>query len=426
MFNLQNNISGNTILSLVFVGVLVILIGLASFFLFKDSFLSLKNGDELKGVKLEDGSFEKYLGAVNSGSREFAFSQNGQKIAYEVPRGPRYAVAVNGEVVSKTYSRVADFTFSPDGKRLVYYAADEKTPKGFAVEDTKEVRQYLNPQNFQFSADSSRIMYRGHKKGSYDNPVLVIDHTVEYNVGSHFAFSKDSKDIMGVACSGKPSKCRIEINGVAKSDAYNPYVIGGFAYSPNKQKLAMAVYSGNEGKRKDSVLENGKQLGVYDGTDSMTYTPDNKLMYVATTFGVSWDNNKRSVVVVVNGKRGTEYGNIFSTPIVDPAGHIVYLAGNNPSERFLVIDGKEGDHITGIANALQADNTGTRFVLRVKRGPKTENFIVIMDQAGKVLKELGPYDYATDPMFSSDGTSVLFGKANTEKGEFSAMEFPLK
>ena len=91
---------------------------------------------------------------------EFFFSPDGKRTAYTADRGDKTLVVIDG-VEGKEYDHVSGLIFSSDGKRIAYEA--KRGEKYLVVADGAEGKEYNFVGNVAFSPDDQRLTYTAHQ-----------------------------------------------------------------------------------------------------------------------------------------------------------------------------------------------------------------------------------------------------------------------
>ena len=99
------------------------------------------------------------------------FSPNGRRLAYYARRVRRYTMVCDGKE-GPTYKGARWPVFSPDSKRLAYVAVREG--KEFVVTDGREGKPYQAIRSLGFSADGRHLFYVAVPVGSR-SPLMVCD-----------------------------------------------------------------------------------------------------------------------------------------------------------------------------------------------------------------------------------------------------------
>jgi len=318
-----------------------------------------------------DGIEEAHINESQLNLGEMVFSPDSQRVAYSAQVGEEGFIVVDGEI-GKKYDVVDWPTFSPDSKHVVYPA--QVGDKWTMVQDEVAGELYDDVLSPVFSPDSQRLAYWVSDGGKY---FVVVDGQEGENFAGVYSdslvFSPDSQQFAYLAIDSENGF--VVLNGI-KEKAYYFIDIDTMTFSPDSQKFAyfaaaedqiFVVIDGVEGKPYKDLLEgtlvfspdsnqisyvpsdenqqyivvNGIEETSYSGSsgvamNSLFFSPDSRrLAYILL-------ESEPSGYLVVDGKKG-KYYDIIGPPVFSPDSlHIAYYVGSG-YQRFVIIDGDEGD-----------------------------------------------------------------------------------
>ena len=249
------------------------------------------------------------------------FSPDGKRFIYVAQDDKNNAFVVLDGQPLKAYERIRPLCFSPDGKRLVFVAV--RGGNELAVCDGKEGRSYPLVKSPLFSPDSQSLAYWAMSADRKTNYVIWNEKEVAQMTGEpRLAFSPDSR-ILGCGTYGG-EMYRISDTTERLATGYDS--ASKPAFSPDSRHLAYAL-----GKdRKWQVCVDGKKWAG-------TYDPETMLMGT--------------------GPGGSTTSLVLDPPVFSADGRHVFVKGfrgrpgvNPPTKRdhFIVCDGIEGPTHDGL------------------------------------------------------------------------------
>lgn len=138
-----------------------------------------------------------------SGIAEFTFSPDGKRVAYWAAANGKLLVVADGQESAASYDELGLPVFSPDGKTLAYGAG--VGPRKFVVINGQPQKQYAFVGEPEFSPNGQRLVYLADL--SADGPTLLVDSGKE---GRHYGaileqlyFSQDGGRLAMVALTGE-------------------------------------------------------------------------------------------------------------------------------------------------------------------------------------------------------------------------------
>jgi Tol biopolymer transport system component len=296
----------------------------------------------------------------------FDFSPDSSRFAYAALKDDKRYMVVDGRV-GKTYERVSEPVFSPDGKHLAYIAtikdAEPDKKRRFIVLDGKEGKIYDGVNRPIFSKDSEHIMY-GVMEGDYRMVVVDGNEGPKYKMEPPIGFltfgPNDSRIAYVVINSNH--KVVVVMNG-QEGPEYNGILDSGVVLSPNGESFAYTAKKGNGWL----VVADGNEGPIYDGIaiGSPVFSPDGYNLAYAAVKDNQW-------FVVLNGQPIQYDCNDISPILFSPDGRHIIHTIQKDNRWFLVIDGEiksDYEHIYELnpaADAVEytADSDGWLFRCR--------------------------------------------------------------
>ncbi len=321
-----------------------------------------------------DGEEQEHFDDINW--ETVGFSPDG-RLAYGARRGAKWHVVLDGKEVagfgsetSIDFDSIGRLTFSPDGKRLAFYAVDGKP---CVVVDGKAGKRYdridLIRGSLLFSPDGRRLAYLAEEFGG--KSFLVLDGR-EYGECSEMpSFSADGRHVAytdghAVFVDGEqvskryPEVLRVRISPNGKRVAYKAKERGNFVlvvddeeypgysnhspvFSPDSSRLA---YQSVDEKGSFVVLDEkpGARFRKENGVRCLTFSPDSRRFAYVGTY------RQFEHCVVVDGKVGERHSdsNILDITFSPDGSRLAYRVRGVNGGEYVVVDGKAGKRYHGI------------------------------------------------------------------------------
>jgi len=353
-------------------------------------------------------------------------------VTYVAAKGNTHNIVQLDERTSPVYYAVRPGfpEFSADA-RHAYIAYKGKKSKASVVVDWELDGKFDNADNFLFSPDGRRYVYRAAKG---DKQSLVIDgqpdkwvNGIVMNDEDNILFSPDSRHVAYVIFNGKA--CKVVQDGNEQDPSFQ--LIKDLEFSPDSKKL---VYKGRiekkEGREKWCVVVNGKKQSPYLKVFDLKFSPDSRhLAYVAVTdkkemvlvldgeevgvhdqYGLptfSPDSKKlaysfrdgKDFHVVVNSNKGPGFSNIYKFYFSPDASRYAYIAGEKKGHWRVVVDG-EAKPVYQKIGAFKFSLDSSRYAY----GAVTKN-------GGKIVVNGNPhqtYLSVGEPYFSPDAKHTVY------------------
>ena len=282
------------------------------------------------------------------GIETWTFSPDGQRVAYVGRRGDKFIVVVDGKE-GTPFDIVAGIRFSSDSRRFAYAAADVK--RGFGKQKAVSRAVIDGAAGPAFEGTQVGSLLKNAVTGS--TPQIATGYRTQFWVDTHGVstpvFSPDAARVAYAA--HRERDAAVMLDGEPGS-AFSS-IIAGPVFSPDNRHIAIAI-TDNEAK---TLVIDGANVGrgPTGGTDfitELTFAPDNqRLAYVGITGGSLYEQGYTGRArrrVYVDGVAGTEYdvpylGRLQFTP---DGKHVFYVVGGLPEGSrkvgFLVVNGREG------------------------------------------------------------------------------------
>ncbi len=312
-----------------------------------------------RNVKLitKETPFGKRHNAVND---DFFFSPDGKRLAYWAwtpPTKSKMFVVVNG-VAGKPYDYVelskprsgtvppGEISFSPDSRHMAYRG--HRGDEWMVVRDGKEEKLYTEKHNeyenndgtdviadIEWSPDSRHLAYRARRGNKW---IVVSDgkegKLFDWIADDDLHFSADSKRLAYLAARGESYFIVVDDGASVRESTYRPAAAG---------------------KRMVRVLQRGeKELVVLDGRPGKTY--DRIFKYTGShETSIHFSPNGRHVayvaeigekqLVVLDGKEGKMYDRVDELRFSPDSSRFAYVAtvvsAAKGYQYFVVLDGQE-------------------------------------------------------------------------------------
>src|SRR5229473_199760 len=266
------------------------------------------------------------------GSSWFWQNDNLQRHAYAGRRGKTSLMFIDGKE-GPEFADISPPYFSPDGKRLAYWAK-RQTKKGtggsevyviseLIVADGKEGPEFDDVGPPVFSPDSMHLAYWA--KGKKKEHVLIVDGQPRFEFEELLAgpeFSPDGQHIAYVDWSNGGFLGTLDGKSVAESKApgYHTLSLGKYfaeqiTFSADSQRLAYVVVSGGENywegatkRAKRRVVVDGHEHNLYDAYGiNLTFSPDSRHVAYIVHGGLKKDKS----TVVIDGREGGPYDSVL-------------------------------------------------------------------------------------------------------------------
>lgn len=338
----------------------------------------------------ESPIYDQVRGLVKGAYRgqDFAFSPDGNRLAYTARKGSKWVMVVDGNE-SAVFDGVREPYFSFDSKHICYVGFRGKD--SILVLDGKECGRYpgisMNLPSFTAKTPQRRIdtMYCPCVFGSDD----------------HFAYSavkergKNGSDGVVAVIDGK------------ETSRYQS--IGIIEFSPDGKHAAFVA---RKAEREFVVLDGKPGMKHGDIEKLLTFSPDSKhLAYVATDFDNNGDGRS---FVVVDGKPGAKFRNVsgISVSFSPDSKHVSYFASPDGEKYCMVVDGKAGKTYDEVGEMgqmpCQIYGPDGKLYYRAKHGDKC-NMVIDGVQSPAYDEVWEPY-----PVLSRDGKHYAF---TAQKGD---------
>lgn len=316
------------------------------------------------------------------------FSANGERFAYSGRRAKEQFMVIDGQA-QPAYLIVADFCFSPDGKRTAYVGVllgSDGRGKSYAVVDGQQGDEWdVISYGPVFTPDSKRVVFVGKRAKKYH---LVVDGKA--GVGY---------DYIGLTLA--PSYVDASSGDTQR---YPNYFI---AFSPDGRRIA---YTATKGDTRIVVVDE-KPGPEHRFVWKPTFSAD------STHFAyIAGDGPDRRVVI--DGDADPPYPVIWEGPVFSTTGHLMaYRAGEILSQR-VVVNGKEERAYDGIVCTILENPWEGALVLgpdgrRVAYVTKQDHawFVIVDDKVGPAYETVDKKTLC----FSPDGRRLGYAAKKNGK-----------
>jgi hypothetical protein len=270
------------------------------------------------------------------------FSPDGRRTAYVGKRviGTHYrALAMIDGNKSLDYDECSDFLFSADSRHVAYIATN--SGKSVVVLDGKEsdAHQAIDRLSLRFSPDGSHLGFVAQDDSTWR---VVIDQkpgAARRDVidGKSFEFSPDGQHyrFKHRTYSGD---WNIVVDDRVDDPASTPVKM---AMTADWRHSAAVVRTSENEASSVKVLLDGKQVGTdYAAVDLLEISPDGR--HVSFVISKRGESGKNASHVVVDGRESPEYFRVTKLFFSADSQHSAYVAWEDGSKQFVVIDGFKG------------------------------------------------------------------------------------
>lgn len=236
-----------------------------------------------RNVVVFDGNSSPSYGGLEADyvKDSLALSPAGGRYAYAIEKSRVEYPVIDGKPSAKGYSRVAQFTFSPDGKRLAHWA--NQNGKLLVVADGRESAPYEELGLPVFSPDSKSL---AHGAGNGKSKFMVINGQPQkpYALVGEPQFSGDGKRVLYLADLSAEGPT-VLVNGGQEGKQYEG-IEEDLYFSPTGQRVAMVTFA----KDKDMVVVDGVEGNQYDtiitlGGGKIAFDDEDRWHYLAVKDG---------------------------------------------------------------------------------------------------------------------------------------------
>jgi len=360
-------------------------------------------------------------GLANPGLFPVAFSPDGTRYAYVARLGPEYLVILDGKEIARgpINNRAKLFgyfplTFSPKGKRLVWMTgAEDFSSYTLMIDGKPGPKLGVNAIEIAFSDDESRHAYVSKSPADRQADILVVDGKVASYFGRTPQFLRESHALVTLAQT--PAKMQVLIDG---KSVFESGSISSVRLPPTGRQLAViATAAPSAGPQGAQLYLDGKVVSGTAGAQRIYRSPDGKRTAVLCRTAAN------SVFVVLDGKKGPEYGGVDESVhapfFSEDSATFTYLA-YNAGRAFVVVNGAESQGYQTVANKPVASPRGGRVGYLATEGPGAQSLVVdgkafntpqgAFENDGPVFSESGTrYGFAvTKPAGAGSRSSTLF------------------
>jgi WD40 repeat protein len=378
---------------------------------------------------------------------EIVFNEQGHGVAYKGGKGGKVAAVFNGKA-GPLYKDIGAMAISPDGRRFVYTALDDKNI-WHLVTDGKEDLEFHHLGTPVFSPDSRHVAVQA---SANEDWYIVLDD--KQSKGGKYSFdqpvfSADSAKIAYVENLDNDLKKLYIADLQLKSRRIVDSVVSPVVTSPDRTQVAVVIT--RQGKERlvrisfdqpDVV----KEEGAYDSISNIQIGQDGKsVAYIAMKGNVHYQvlNNREeklentplkpsvlnpagSAVAVIlaspegmrvrtafssGGEKGKSYDDIEGTTFSKDGSQLAYVATKGKS-CFVVSNGSEGPPFDKVVKPIFTPD-GKRLVYRARKDGK--RFVVVANTDGTTLRQHPAYEQVFQPVISPDGKSVAYGVQDGRK-----------
>ncbi|HTO02727.1 MAG TPA: hypothetical protein VL069_03450 [Opitutus sp.] len=263
-----------------------------------------------------------------------AFSPDGTRHAYAARTGKEIVVMADGKEIfraphSSAAPPVSVLSFTPDGKRVMFYQQTSDTMQSFQLMmDGKPVTPAFDQvPSPLFSPDGKRWALLGTQPRNPNERFLIIDGKDAGYVAGRLQFTPDSKRLVSVT--GQPGVGEQSLLVDGKS-ILTASIIDKVVISPTGEIATIAI---PKGAQKKQLHLNGKPVRGTENAWNVVFSPDGKRWAAACA-------EAPSAWVVVDGKKQQDYNNVRDVMFTGDSSKCVYVAETGV-KKFVVIEGQE-------------------------------------------------------------------------------------
>ncbi|MBJ6725587.1 hypothetical protein [Geomesophilobacter sediminis] len=324
---------------------------------------------------------------------------------------------VTGNVAGKSFLRAETLFLSADGNDIYWLGRSDGNNGSVLMRNQDELLRGFWLNKVVWSFDRQHVAIAGFIEGK---PVLVVDgHTEKLPAPSNDSvyfrerepYVDQEAKLHFIARHFQDDRHSIEFN---QQVGKYYQTTGNLVISPDGRHIAYVGY--NEPEKGMAFVRDGKEEGKsYVADNSFRYTikspkfsaDSKRLAYILqlerNSAGESTGSergNQTSYMVVMDGKKGREYGEVNQVTFSPDSSKIAFIATDKKRGQFVVIDGREGKPYSSVADLVFSPDS-KHFAYRAVAGPSS--FIVIDGDVGKSFHWVGR------PAFTSDSRRVVYG-----------------
>ena len=333
---------------------------------------------------------------------KLAISNDGKRIAYPVKKGEFWYMVVDG-FESGPYSAIGPPVFSPDSKHIAFEI--KKTDRWQILVD----HRWFSPPAISyfekpvFNADSSRLLFVENEEGARKKRTGISDlafksvHYVEA-CGTQLAVNMSKTRVATVSELNRHRLIQFDFAAPERIREGKEYdSIDGLSFSADGQSVVHLAKSG--GAR--FVVVNGKEAILPDGG------------IVAPPIGRP--DGKSASVIMSSGKGVYLYPVFADAPepksFFPAISNVVYSTDNKRcafiSNKSVVINGILGEVYDKVADPMFSPD-GSFVVYRAMKGEA--RFVVVADGvSGRFIRQLASHERVFPVVFSADGKIIGYG-----------------
>ena len=375
-----------------------------------------------------------HTGPVYRKIKRVVLSPDGKHVAYCAVRksGKMVVVRDGKEGEPFGYSETHWMVFSPDSRRLAYWATNGSrerthddyifyTDDCFVVVDGVRGRGYQRVGEIKFSPGGSRVAYVGTKwgggprtdKSTPQEQVAVIDgkESAPYHGVEGFVFSPHDRRVAFSATRWDKVKGAQEVVVIDGEEVpASPLGTSWFEFSPDSRRYHFLMGREHQGATRFRVVLDGRPQPWYRSIDGAAFSPDSKrFAYIAK----DERHPPGPARVVVNGQEGAEYQSILSLHFSPNSRDLVYVvheAREEAAREFVVVNGKKGREYSAVGYPRFSPD-GSRMAYAAQKGAE---LVVVVNGEESRPYELFPccgrcdLSRRTGLCFSPDGKHLAF------------------
>ena len=315
---------------------------------------------------------------------DVSFSPDGKHFAYPAVIGTgnkkKVYFVINHRVIGKAVFGITQFKFSPDSRNLVYVALLEDG-KWHTILNNKVLPGYDFIESITFSPNSKRLVYTAKEK---DTKYIVLDGKKLKFSGVQIGMSTFSPDSsrFAYALFNKDIQCwEVVVDGKKIDAMKKPF---GFKFSPDSKQFA---FQGGESSQQLSMHINGVRSNVYSGCSDPFFSPDSKKVVYFAKEDEGW-------FMVVNGKKGRVYEEIFPPVFNEKFGHMAYRVKIDDNRMRVMSNEKAGDVFDSVGTPFFSKD-GKKLAYVVTNNGKWF-FMINGQKYGKEYEAIGTAKFSDD------------------------------
>jgi hypothetical protein len=379
----------------------------------------LKGHWVIDGVaQIESIENEKIAETVHTTSR-FQANDDWSHYVFTARFGDTYDVYMDGILQGHGYTFVDDFNFSPDGKHLAYGA--RRGNDTLVVLDGQESKPYpgMSLNSLNFSPDSQHLYYiiTPRKKDDWWS-IPFLDQGVKFRVVLDGVVSKEYRAVPYMSIGFTRDMKHFTFEAKNSTDLLTVLdgkeIIGahdGIAFSRDNKH--MLYVKRNKKTKQDSVVIDGMLGKEYDKIEYANYSEKGMHIYYCAKQSGKWH-------LVMDGVPGVGMDDSFIIPEFSEDESVYAYTGKMNGKEVVVINGKVGQLYDDIWS-LNLSSNGKHYIYTARQGKR---FFLIQDGIKTRLENIrtSQFEIPIDLTLSPDGTREAYIIDKTDGLEYLVVD----